>query len=178
MVAKSNDEIEIFLDLDGVIADFETHIATQNKRKPDGKIDWDALDYQWWSTMPAYTGAKAFYDHLKAIAPVKFLTGPVLIEDCYSGKAAWVKKFVPESGKFILSDLIICPSKEKHLLARPNNILIDDRENNIKDWEAAGGIGILHEGDFKQTLSKLQKVLAARGRDNTPPVSPPPFTPG
>jgi len=171
-------EIRIFLDLDGVIADFETHITTQNKLKPDGKIDWVALDHQWWATMPAFEGARAFYDRLRTLAPVKFLTKPVLNEGSYSGKAAWVKSFVPERGRWILRDLIVFPGDDKHLLARPNRILIDDRENNIKAWREAGGVGILHTGDFQKTLSELQTIIADLRKDITPPPSPSSPAPG
>lgn len=165
-------EIRIFLDLDGVIADFKTHITTQNKLKPDGEIDWYALDYQWWATMPAFKGARAFYDKLRTWAPVKFLTKPVLNEGCFSGKAAWIKSFVPERGRWALEDLIILPGDTKHLLARPDRILIDDRENNIETWREAGGIGILHTGDFQKTLSKLQTIIADLRKDITPSSSP------
>lgn len=165
-------EICIFLDLDGVIADFKTHVTTQNKRKADGEIDWPALDHQWWATMPAFKGARTFYDRLLTLAPVKFLTKPVLNEGSFSGKAAWIKSFVPERGRWALEDLIILPGDAKHLLARSNRILIDDCENNIEAWREAGGVGIFHTGDFQKTLSKLQTIIADLRKDITPPPSP------
>ena len=39
---------------------------------------------------------------------------------------------------------------------RPN-VLIDDHEGNIREWEAAGGIGILHT-DASSTINDLKKV--------------------
>ena len=57
-------------------------------------------------------------------------------------------------------DLIICPSKDKGFLAGEGRILIDDREQNIKDWENAGGVGIHHKGNFDETLKALQVILA------------------
>ena len=155
----SNPEIHIFLDLDGVMADFDRHAREQGKYTADGKMKWDELDYQWWSTMPACDGAKEFYDAVKAMAVVRFLTAPVLHEECFSGKAAWVQKFVPADGKRMMKQVIICPSADKHYLARPNHVLIDDRENNVKEWIAAGGIGIHHTGDFAETMRKLQAVM-------------------
>ena len=38
-----------------------------------------------------------------------------------------------------------------------NDILVDDQERNIKDWESQGGIGILHT-DFDSTISKLKEI--------------------
>lgn len=156
---STDDQPHIFLDLDGVMADFDLHAEEQGKRTDNGKVKWDELDRQWWVTMPACKGAKGFYDAAKKIGIVKFLTSPGLHADSFSGKADWVQKFVPESGKFILRDLIICPSKDKQYLAKPNHILVDDRESNIKEWIAAGGIGIHHKGDFRETLKALELAV-------------------
>ena len=45
----------------------------------------------------------------------------------------------------------------KARFAGPNKILIDDREENISAWKAAGGIGILFKSteQVKNELSKL-----------------------
>jgi hypothetical protein len=72
-----------------------------------------------------------------------------------------VQDFVPERGKFMLQDMIICPSSDKHYLARPNHILIDDRIKNVTEWAEAGGIGIHHTGDFRETMQKLKAALVA-----------------
>ena len=156
---NSSDQPLIFLDLDGVLSDFQGHAQQENKLKPNGKIDYEALDYEWWKTMPAFEGAREFYDGACKEGFVRFLTGPILNEACYAGKARWVQDFVRERGKFILEDLIICDSENKFLLAAPGRILVDDRVNNIKAWEAAGGIGILHAGDYKDTMKQLQEAV-------------------
>jgi len=41
--------------------------------------------------------------------------------------------------------------------AAPNHILIDDRESNIDQWRAAGGIGILHTS-AAGTIQQLKKL--------------------
>ena len=177
----SNTQIEIiFLDIDGVVADFDTHLHTQNKTKPNGKIDHDALDYAWWSTIPIYEGARSFYDELTALNEVKFLTGPMVSVDCFAGKAAWIsEKFLPDRGKWALTDLIICHSKRKNLMAAPNRILIDDRIENVESWRQAGGIGIHHQGDFTQTLAQVKRHTRAEPtavpvKSSVKKTSPPP----
>ncbi len=151
----------IFFDLDGVLGDFDGHAKAQGKYDDKGKLAWDALDYRWYATMPVYDGAKALYDAACKLGVTKFLTGPILNEECYSGKARWIQNFVSERGRFILNDLIICPSGDKHYLARAGRILIDDRAKNIEEWVAAGGIGVHHTGDFAETLKKLKAAVAA-----------------
>ena len=42
-------------------------------------------------------------------------------------------------------------------VTRKPNILIDDYMKNIREWEAAGGIGILHT-DASSTINDLKKV--------------------
>ena len=160
----------IFLDLDGVMADFDPHAEKQGKKTADGKVKWNEIDFNWWVTMPACAGAREFYDAAKKSGTVKFLTAPPLNTESFSGKATWVENFLPERGKFALKDLIICPSSDKHYLAKPNHILVDDRIKNVKEWIAAGGIGIHHKGDFKETLKALE--LAVNKLTITNPKSP------
>lgn len=157
----------IYLDMDGVIGDFMTHAHAHGKLKADDTPKWDELDYDWWSTMPAYDGAKVFYDVLKKLAPVQFLTAPVPSTDCFAGKADWVQAFVPERGKFILSDLIICHASVKQRLAGPDAILIDDRIKNVEEWRAAGGIAIHHQGDFAATLAAVNDALSKMNQPKT-----------
>lgn len=154
------DAVTIYLDLDGVVADFDAHAKAEGKHDAQGKLKYDELDRAWYASMPATEGAKDFYDAAKKLGIVKFLTGPILNPDCFSGKADWVMKFVPEAGRNILGDLIIAHSKDKQYLAKPRRILIDDRALNIKQWIAEGGIGIHHKGDFAETLKELQRVVA------------------
>lgn len=149
-------KVVIFLDLDGVIADFEKHAHDHGKMKPSGTPDWDSLDREWWTTIPMFKGAKDFCRELKKAAPVKFLTAPTLSPDCFGGKAEWIKN---NFGKWALRDLIICSGDDKELLAGPGRILIDDRLKNVMAWQQAGGIGILHQGDFERTLARTKDVL-------------------
>jgi len=37
------------------------------------------------------------------------------------------------------------------------NVLIDDFDKNIREWQAAGGIGILHT-DVGKTISELKRL--------------------
>lgn len=152
--------VEIFIGTNGVLADFASHAAAEGKFTAGGKTKWEELDTAWWKSMPAFDGAREFYDAARALGPTRFLTGPVPHPDSFEGEAEWTLKFRPESKKFALLDIIICRSKDKNLLARPGKILIDDRQENVDAWAAAGGIGILHRGDFADTLKRLTDAVA------------------
>ncbi|MEZ0261659.1 MAG: hypothetical protein ACAH80_11665 [Alphaproteobacteria bacterium] len=157
--AKKADEIEFefFSDLDGVLTNFDQHAKDKNKYDDKGALKWDALDYEWWSTMPAYDGAKKFYDGLRERGRTRMLTAPILNAGCFRGKAEWVKEF--RRSPFGLLDLVICRADDKELLARPNHILVDDRQKNIDGWVKAGGIGILHTGDYADTMKRVDKAM-------------------
>lgn len=172
--APEDTGILIFLDLDGVIADFYAHLVTHNKIGSNGKADYDALDHDWWASIPVLEGARDFYDEAIKVAPVHFLTAAVFTTGCYSGKAEWIsRQFLPERGKWALGDLVICPGKYKHYLATPQRILVDDRQSNIDNWRAAGGIGVLHKGDYEETLKQVVKAVAALEKTRKPSGSGP-----
>lgn len=154
---KDEVEFEFFCDLDGVLTNFDDHAKDKKKYDDKGSLKWDALDYEWWSTMPAYDGAKEFYDGLRSRGRTRMLTAPILNAGCFRGKAEWVKEF--RQNKFGLLDLVICRADDKELLARPNHILVDDRQKNIDGWVKAGGIGILHTGDYADTMKRVEEAM-------------------
>ncbi|KKM95470.1 hypothetical protein LCGC14_1188000 [marine sediment metagenome] len=56
------------------------------------------------------------------------------------GKMRWLERYLPGPlGRAI----IVGPGVSKGLLAKPNAVLIDDRDKNIAEFTAAGGYGIL-----------------------------------
>ena len=72
------------------------------------------------------------------------------------GKKQWAKEHLnPPPSK-----VIITPARYKQEYAMSGetpNILIDDREKNIWEWEAFGGIGLLHvTGDSARTIEELK----------------------
>ena len=157
--ANQNSNAIVYFDLDGVLADFNGHATRQGKLKADGRVDYDALDLDWWTSMPACEGAKEFYDEVSKAHQTEFLTAPILSAECFYGKALWVQNFTGEE-KWVFKRISIVPKEKKARFAEPNAILIDDSADNIAAWEAAGGIGILHDGDFDKTRAALAEAVA------------------
>lgn len=159
MTAKGREKnVDIFVDMDGVLSDFDSHAKTHGKFDDAGSPKWDEMDFHWWFTMPAFENMKAFYAALKEIGNTSFLTGPSVSPLCHHGKAAWIES---QWNKWALSELIICPSSRKYYLSAPGRILIDDRIRNIEEWNAAGGAGILHKGDYADTLAQTRQAAAS-----------------
>lgn len=71
-------------------------------------------------------------------ANIYLLTTPMPNSGSWSGKAGWVNKHLSLYNK----QLIVTPAP-KSLLAGPDTLLIDDKDENIAEFVAAGGQGIL-----------------------------------
>ena len=71
-------------------------------------------------------------------------------------KSSWVQKNLGLNS----SDVHLVKRAMKREYATTNgqpNVLIDDHSKNIKEWQAAGGIGILHR-NATSTIQKLKKM--------------------
>ena len=166
-IAKENNRpYTIFLDVDGVLADFSKHmmqvfhIETDINSKPSRPIPWDILGYDFYRTLPMIDGAFAAYKHCKRMADTYFLTGITDNPGCASGKMEWLSKFCGKA-QSARRRIIMCGSDTKALLAGPKRILIDDRKKSTDAWAENGGIAIwfdIKEG-WGPTLETLMKAM-------------------
>lgn len=163
---------KIFVDLDSVLTNFDKAIDNIGASKKEGAQFWAAINKagkEFWSTMEWMPDGKELWKAVEIYKPT-ILTAPTRHKDSIEGKKEWLYKNLPEVPYLIDQD------KAAH--AGKNKILIDDREKNIKKWEEAGGIGILHK-DAKTTIDKLNKALGsiektamAESTPKTPPKVP------
>lgn len=149
--------MNIFLDLDGVMADLEGHYLSTfghtMKDAPSRNQMWRNIDQHegFWLDIPVMKGGKEFYTWLLAQcyhhgAELAILTAAPDNEKHYGiarHKKQWVKQH--------LGDVMVLPSygseRKAAFLQNPGDILIDDWHKNIKAWKEEGGIGIKHIGD-------------------------------
>lgn len=162
-------KVKIFLDLDGVMADFVQGAKdifdkdySFEKFKNDSKYRskfWNAVKQyqkdggQFWLDLKMMEDANQLWKFLKEY-DVEILTAT---GDPKHGageqKKQWVKKHIDPNIKVNL----VRKSKEKADYVANNSILIDDQEKSTNPWEQAGGIGILHK-NAKTTIDKLKKL--------------------
>jgi len=154
----------VFLDLDGVIADFPGGVAKIFGRDPS-EIKWPKREpWEWvdddlpdalgitpytmwqeikkagaafWADLDPYPWAKEVVEYLHAEYRLYFLTTPHGALDSAKGKMVWVEIF-----SYGMSDRIILTS-QKHLLAGWGRLLIDDKPEMVKRFADCGGVGIL-----------------------------------
>eukprot|EP00928_Gymnodinium_smaydae_P026778 TRINITY_DN20923_c0_g1_i2.p1 TRINITY_DN20923_c0_g1~~TRINITY_DN20923_c0_g1_i2.p1 ORF type:complete len:1675 (-),score=201.37 TRINITY_DN20923_c0_g1_i2:157-5181(-) len=146
----------IYLDLDGVLVDFDAGFAGQFNGTPDPKERWQYIERTdgFYEHLPWLKDGKRLWKHIKQLGlPVTVLSG---IPDaaygprCAEEKKRWVAR---EMGNDV--EVICCLSREKPSSSGTGRLLIDDRSQ--KGWEALGGRQILHRS-VTQTLSALVDV--------------------
>ncbi len=159
----------IFLDMDGVVADFDTYVSAFLGRPIGWGTSTDLTDEEWarissadrlyynLPLMPDATKLVAYVKSLSTRFNVGFLTAIPrrnTMPSAQSDKQAWVDKYFPgmrmDIGPF---------SRDKQKWASPGDILVDDRPSNIAEWSAVGGIAIFHTGDVDATIKRINEVI-------------------
>ena len=162
---------EIYVDMDGVLADFFGEWTKLMKVDHWSKIDNDGLPQalqkirdtdQFWLSLPLLPQAKELLTLIKNIKGEYNICSSPLADDPNSEphKREWIKKnlsFFPPKNVYITHDK---PKFAKNRDGTPN-ILIDDFGRNVTQWEAAGGIGFKYKDHkFERTAKQLQKHIA------------------
>ncbi len=161
MLAESKQQYKLYCDMDGVLVNFEQGYNDLTQEKAPGFNStydkpkfWSAINKagaKFWANLPWMPGTEdTLWKHIKKFNPT-LLTAPSLDPSSKLGKQEWVDKHIPGT------PIIFKQAKDKKDLAKPNAILIDDREDNIKSWVDAGGIGIHHKS-IEDTIEKLKEL--------------------
>lgn len=152
--------MNLYLDLDGVMADFDAHFPATF-----GIDHRDMADDDMWATinshpsyfrdMPLCAGAKAFYDRIAWMNPIILTACP---RSNYQHVARQKREWVREH---LSSNCVVLPvmggSNKPLFMHAAGDVLIDDFERNIKAWVAEGGTGIRHR-NFADTSNELGRV--------------------
>lgn len=138
--------MNIFLDMDGVLADFNAkkREVFGDREPPDDEL-WEVIhrDYpDWFLSLPEMEGAQELYWRAVEKGPTAVLTavGREKSMEVAAQKTAWLRDVLDD-------EVVIIPCRRKHKKdwARPDALLIDDHQQNIVEWIAAGGIGMLYK---------------------------------
>lgn len=153
--------MKLYLDLDGVFADFDSRVVELcGQHYKSDPTFWATLQMvpRLFYNLDPMPYAKDFYAALKDVKHKEFLTAlPMLTKELVTApedKTEWVKKHLdPE-----VQVNCVPGWRVKAQFATPKSILIDDFERNILAWREAGGIGIVHY-DPIQTLKELEPYM-------------------
>jgi len=156
----------LYLDMDGVVADFDEYAARTLGVPPSSGIYPDEVWYKLATNQRLYRDliktsyADQLVEECKDFTLTKeynlyFLTAVPKGNDVkwsFYDKVLWAQKYYPDI------PVMFGPySKDKWQHCKAGDILIDDRQSNIDEWRAAGGIAIHHVG-IDSTLYEISRL--------------------
>ena len=165
-VDLSNDS-EIYVDMDGVLADFFgawKKLVGKDWREIkdlDGALQRIRDKDDFWLNIPVTPNAMNLLSLVKQLKGSYNILSAPLPNDPKSEphKRQWIEKNL---SAFPPSKVIITSNKSVHA-TQPDgtpNILIDDFGKNIAKWEAAGGVGFKHKDHkFERTVKNLKQYM-------------------
>lgn len=141
----------IFCDLDGVLADFEQGVVNRFKKRPDELkpgLMWGVINKSsaFFETLPWMPKGRELWEEIKQYDPI-ILTGTPRSSNAEEQKRRWCAR---ELGPHI--HVITCATKDKPDFCITNAVLIDDRADNLKPWNARRGKFILYDEDLQEKI--------------------------
>jgi hypothetical protein len=147
--------MKLFLDLDGVLADFDAGVRAVTGKRPEDlplKTMWAALSRapRFFETLDMMHDAAALWRFCAPHHPT-ILTGLPLGTWAPDQKKRWVARVL---GAHV--PVVTCMSREKPRWSGRGHVLVDDRESARAGWERRGGSFVRH-------VSAARSIAALRG---------------
>ena len=152
-----NKPFELFLDLDGVFADFNKRVFKLSGKWPHElqKGLWKIImaDKQFFASLEMMPDAEYLWEYAKQYNPV-FLTGAPPGERSRNQKKEWVAKMFGDE-----HPTIVLPKRDKPLYSGWRKVLVDDTPANIQEWIEKGGAAVHHKDPWEsiEQLEELRK---------------------
>ncbi len=153
-------ETRLFLDADGVLADFDRGAKSLLGMSPrafeaeHGRgTFWKRLAgaKNFYGTLPEMPGARLLFDAVEHLNPT-ILTGLPLGSWAAPQKVHWAAEHFPGV------PIITCMARDKHKHMRAGDVLVDDRENHRAAYEATGVV-FIHHKNAEDSLRRLAAIF-------------------
>lgn len=152
----------LYLDLDGVMADFDSTFpqvfGLDHRTLADDEM-WARINTHpnFFRSLPPMEGALEFFAEIRHLRPIVLTACP---KSNYAHVAEQKREWVREHLGAEFHVLPVWGGASKPLFMHaPGDILIDDYRRNTEAWAAAGGRAILHRG-WDTTRAMLAGALA------------------
>lgn len=150
----------LFLDADGVLADFDEGARRllgmyprdyESRHGRGGFWQRLAAAENFYGRLPEMPDARVLFDGVKHLEPT-ILTGLPLGKWAAPQKIDWAAEHFPGV------PIITCMARDKHKHMRRGDVLVDDRENHRAAYEKAGVI-FVHHRNAEESLGALAKIF-------------------
>jgi hypothetical protein len=153
----------VFLDMDGVLADFDKGaceiLGTDNHYKYEfvhgPEVLWDRINSKpdFFLSLDPLPDADLLLEALQGIRTVVLTALPKTnTESVRAQKERWVREWISDE-----IPVITCFTKDKPNYCTPGSVLVDDRAINKKAWERAGGHYVIHT-DALSSIRQLKEL--------------------
>ena len=155
-------EPRLFLDADGVLADFDQGVRQLLGMRPKEFIAKHGRGTFWkrlanaknfYGTLPEMPDAQQLFDAVKHLQPT-ILTGLPLGRWAAPQKVEWAAEHFPGV------PIITCMARDKHKHMHPGDVLVDDREKHRAEYEAAGAV-FVHHKNAEDSVRQLAKIFSS-----------------
>lgn len=148
----------LFLDMDGVLADFDAGYARAFGRRPDkaaDDVDWDAVGRTagFYASLPPMPDLDVLWAYAAPLEPIVLTGIPSNVPEALDNKKAWVRRILGDE-----VPVIGCRSSEKATYGHPGDVLVDDWEKYRHLWVQMGGVWIAHRS-AAETVAQLRKIF-------------------
>ena len=159
----------IYLDMDGVIADFfgalEKHYKVEHwKDLPNIEETLkDLKGTDFFGNIPKFKTSDTLIEYVDRLTngDWNILSSP--LRDDHQNSSFWKRHWLTKHG-YKPTESIFTGRKEKYATTNSiPNILIDDKPKNIEKWIAKGGIGILYQANQDSLQELYNKVTKYYG---------------
>jgi 5'(3')-deoxyribonucleotidase len=153
-------EPRLFLDADGVLADFDHSVrrllgmsAKAFIAKHGRGTFWKRLakTTNFYGSLPEMPDARLLFDAVKHLKPT-ILTGLPVGDWAAPQKVEWAAAHFPGV------PIVTCMARDKHKHMHPGDVLVDDREKHRPAYEAAGVV-FVHHKNAEDSLRQLAKIF-------------------
>lgn len=153
--------VSLWVDLDGVLADFDLYCEqcfgfNPKRDQPDPPNFWRNIEDHgsFYAQLPEMPGAKHLWVNLMHLhgTPTILSGVPASVPGVMVQKRFWVRRFDPAAR------LELCLSKDKYKFCRPGDILVDDWNKYRHLWEGAGGRFVLHKS-ADESIAAVKALL-------------------
>jgi hypothetical protein len=150
---------QIYLDCDGVLADFDKK-ATEVLGMPPREYENIHGEASFWNTLYEYPNYFAELDPMEdaheLVEAVRYLD-PIILTGHPRGYWAVPQKLAWRDKHFKDIPMITCRSVDKRKFCRPGDVLIDDWHKYQDHWIGARGFFILHTS-AKDSIKQLKEL--------------------